>query len=120
MIATENKGFKQNLAFTIVDKNCNSVDVKTFTSKRNKSYLFSRSRLANCFETITEAEKIAKKSIRQFEIKKVVFEDIDVSKMYNNEGANIIGFDFINERLLIENKDKTKHGYDYRSLKFND
>ena len=119
MITTENKGFRQNLAFTIVDKNLNSVDVKSFISKRNKSYLYSRSGLANCFENFTEAEKIAKKSIRKFEIKEVIFENIDVSKMYNNEGAIITGFDFINGRLLIENKEKTKYGYDYRNLKFN-
>ena len=36
--------------------------------------------------------------------------------MYNSEGANITGFDFLNARLLIENKDKTKYGYDYRNL----
>jgi len=118
MIAIENKGFKQNLAFTIVDKNQNSVDVKSFISKRNKGYLFSRSGLANCFETFAEAEKIAKKSIREFEIKEVIFTNIDVSNMYNGEGANIIGFDFLNERLLIENQLKTKYGYDYRNLTF--
>ncbi len=118
MIALESKAHKQNLAFTIVDKNCNSVDIKSFISKRNKSYLYSRSGLANCFESYEEAEKVAKKSIRQFEIKEVVFDNVDVSKMYNNEGANITGFDFLNERILIENKDKTKQGYDYRHLTF--
>jgi hypothetical protein len=63
-----------------------------------------------------EAQKVASKSKREYIIKRVEFSNIDVSKCYNGEGANIIGFDFMNSRIWIESKDKSKYGYDYRYI----
>jgi hypothetical protein len=111
------KIFKKNVGFTIVDKYNNSVDIKTFTSKTRKSYYYStNSSLFNCYETIEEAQKVVSKSKRDCTIKKVEFNNIDVSKCYNGEGANIIGFDFMSSKIWIESKDKSKYGYDYRYI----
>ncbi len=117
MLSIDSKIFKNNVGFTITDKQHNSVDIKTFISKTRKSYYYSNnSSLANCYETMEEAQKVASKSKREYIIKRVEFSNIDVSKCYNGEGANIIGFDFMNSRIWIESKDKSKYGYDYRYI----
>jgi len=121
MITIENKtGFKNNECFVIVNDNGHIVDINTFKNNRRKSYFYSRSlsspNTESQFETIEEAENVLSKCKREGSIKKLKFENEDVSKEYNNEGANILGFDFINEKIWIESKDKSKYGYDYRNV----
>lgn len=122
MIAIENKtGFVKNECFVIVDGQGKIVDYNSFKSRTNRRYFYSNGlsvpSLESQFEGILDANIALSKCKRIGEVKKLVFENEDVSTMYKGEGANILGFDFANQRIWIESKDKTKYGYDYRSLR---
>jgi hypothetical protein len=115
-----NTGFKKNECYVIVnEKNC-IVDYPTFKNNRRKSYFYSHSDsipgTESQFRSKNEAEKALSKCKRTGYIKKVVFENADVSDCYNGNGANVLGYDFVNERIWIESKDGSKYGYDYRSI----
>jgi len=121
MIAIENKtGFVKNECFVIVNSENKIVEYKSFKSRTNRRYYFSNGinvpSLESQFETLIDANIALSKCKRIGEVKKLVFENEDVSSMYKGEGANILGFDFANQRIWIESKDKSKYGYDYRSL----
>jgi hypothetical protein len=123
MIAIENNtGFKKNQCFVIVDKNNQCVDLKTFTNKRRRSYYFSSTdnppNRDSQFETHEEALIALSKCQRQADIAQLKFNDEFVGNCYNGEGADVLGFDFVNGRIWIQSKDGSKHGYDYRSTSF--
>jgi hypothetical protein len=112
-------GFSKNLAYTIVDENGYSVDVKTFCSKRPGAYLraLDKKQFLNFFETEQEAQKQAKKTVRPSNIITVQFENINTDAMYKGLGANITSFDFKAGRLWVEsNPNPNDWGYDYRHI----
>lgn len=117
------EGFKQNEAFVIVNENNCVVDVNTFLNKRRKSYLYSQRDCPpnneSVFQTIEQAQRAAAKSKRPCSVKQLKFDSEDVSGMYSGEGANILSFDFVGERIWIESRDGAKYGYDYRTITMN-
>lgn len=113
-------GFSKNECWVIVnEKNC-IVDYKTFKNNRRKSYFYSSNDTVpneeSQFKTKKEAENALKKCKRIGSVCMLKFENEDVSNCYNGDGAKILGYDFLNERIWIQSKDKSKYGYDYRSL----
>jgi hypothetical protein len=113
-------GFKINLAYTIVDENGYSVDIKTFCSKNTvRGYLkaIDKGQFLNFFETEQAAQKQAKKSARPSNIITVQFENISTDAMYRGLGANITSFDFKAGKLWVESKNNPNDwGYDYRKI----
>ena len=121
MITIENgKGLKTNECFVIVnEKNC-IVDYLTFKNNRRKSYWYSPSTSVpnqeSQFITRDQAILALSKCKRIGFVKKLTFIDTDVSMCYGGGGANILGYDFLNEKIWIESPDKSKYGYDYRNI----
>lgn len=116
----EKFGFKENKCWVILnDRGC-VVDVPTFKNNRRKSYFYSQRDNApneqSQFETKDMALKTLSKCKRQGRVALLKFDNADVSDCYDGQGANILGFDFINEKIWIESKDQSKYGYDYRSI----
>lgn len=121
MITKENeKIFLKNECYVIVNQNNNIVDFTTFKNNRRKSYLYSISDTipndASHFETKEKAEKALSKCKRSGSVKKIIFENTDISNCYNGEGANLLKYDFVNEKIWIQSKDGSKYGYDYRKI----
>ena len=122
MITQSDKtGFLKNECFVIVNsRNC-VVDYTTFKNSRRKSYFYSnRDNPPNSesqFETLKDAVNALSKCTREGTVKKLIFDNEDFSSSYNGEGANILGYDFLNERIWIQSKtDEKKYGYDYRYM----
>lgn len=118
--------YQKNEAFVIVDRCDHIVNFPSFKDKRRRSYMYSTDNTPpnekSCFRTFAEAHKAFLKSVchRFGGIKKITFENTDVSQMYNGEGANILGYDFIGGRIWIQSKDGSKYGYDYRDILLDD
>jgi hypothetical protein len=122
MIALDNKtGYDKNECWVIVNEKGYIVDYPTFKNNRRHSYYYSNRdsvpNLESQFKTRQEAEAALLKCKRPGSVRKLMFENTDVSSCYNGDGAIILGYDFVNERIWINSKDGTKYGYDYRYIK---
>lgn len=115
-----NRGYKQNECWVIADKKGNIVDFLSFKNNRRKNYFVLYSVYAanpeSQFETKESAEIALSKCKRIGQVKKIVFDNVDVTDCYDGNGADILGYDFVNGKIWIRSKDGSKYGYDYRSI----